>query len=551
VNPDKIRSLKFVSSLFILCLSFFLSSNLAFHQNLWDGGSCFAEERGDALVVAASADVRNLVPILAADSASAGVCSFIFNGLVKYDKNIEIVPDLAQSWEILQDGRVIVFHLRQDVLWHDGHPFSAEDVAFTYEKLIDPDVRTPYSEDFKMIESLEVLDPYTVKVTYRKLFSPALASWGMWIMPKHLLEKEDLNATGFSRHPIGTGPYRFLRWRSQERIDLVYNPAYFEGRPFIDRYVVRVIPDETTTFLELSTEGVDETELSPLQFRRLTDTTFFRTHYRKFSYPSFGYTYLGYNLAHSLFKDPRVRRALNLAVDKNELIKIVLLGLGRVCTGPFVPESWAWNPEVTPEPYNPPQARRLLAQAGWQDTDGDGWLDKAGQVFRFTIITNQGNPQRKTAAEIIQRRLAQIGIQVKIKIVEWSAFLSEFIEKRHFEAILLGWSLGRDPDCFDIWHSSKTREGEFNFIGYSNPEVDRLLEEARQTFDRAKRQACYFRIHQILYEEQPYMFLYIPDALPIIHARIRNVEVGPIGIGYNFVKWWVARDEQKYTRWQP
>ena len=509
-------------------------------------GISLAQDYGDALVSGSIGDARNLIPILASDSASAEICGMIFNGLVKYDKDINLTGDLAESWEIKDAGLTIIFHLRKGIRWQDGVPFTAQDVKFTYQKLIDPLVRTPYSGDFKEVQSLEVIDENTVKVTYREPFSPGLSSWGMGILPKHLLEKEDLHRAKFSRSPIGTGPYKFKTWRSQEKIELVSNKDYFEKAPYISRYIYRIIPDESTIFLELQAQGLDSSGLSPLQYQRQTDTAFFKENYRKFRLESFGYTYLGYNLSHPLFQDQRVRQALNYAVDKNEIIKTVLLGLGKVCTGPFVPESWAYNKEVKESGFSPLRAREILSQRGWVDHNNDGILDKDGRRFEFTILTNQGNLERQRAAEIIQARLKDIGIKVKIKVVEWSVFLTEFIDKRRFEAVLLGWSLGREPDCYDIWHSSKTKEGEFNFAGYANPEVDRLLEEARKTFDQAKRKEAYGKIHHLLYEEQPYMFLYIPDSLTALSSRFQGIKPEPIGIGYNFIDWWVPKAKQRY-----
>ena len=505
-----------------------------------------SRDYGDALVVGSIGDARTLVPILASDSASADIVGAVFNGLVKYDPNLNLVGDLAESWEVKGGCRVIVFHLRKNVRWHDGEPFTAADVEFTYRKLIDPNVRTPYSGDFERIESFEIPDDYTIKITYKEPFAPGLSSWGMPIMPKHLLENEDLNHTDFSLHPVGSGPYKFKTWKRQEKIELEANCDYFEHRPYIDRYIYRVIPDQATLFLELQAQGVDLTGLSPLQYVRQTNTTFFKKNYRKFRLTSFAYTYLGYNLNLPLFKDKRVRKALNYAVDKNEIIETVFLGLARICLGPFLPESWAFNPEVKPAPYDPQKAKELLKEAGWSDSDHDGWLDKDGEIFEFTIITNQGNEERIKTAQIIQRRLADIGIKVKIKVLEWSVFLTEFIDKRNFEAVLLGWGLGLDPDNFDIWHSCKTRPGEFNFIGYKNEEVDRLLEKARRTCDKEKRKACYQRVHEIIYDEQPYMFLYIPDSLSIVHSRFQGIKPAPIGIRYNLIDWWVPRSQQRY-----
>lgn len=508
----------------------------------------FAPEYGDTIVTGSIGEPRTLVPILASDSSSGTICSLIFNGLVKYDKDLILTGDLAEKWEVSQDGLDITFYLRKGVLWHDGAPFTAKDVVFTYKSLIDPGVRTPYGGDFQMVKSLEVIDDYTLKVFYKEPFSPGLASWGMNIMPSHLLEKEDLNTTKFARNPIGTGPYKFKLWKTGERVELVSNRDYFEGRPYIDRYIYRIIPDTATLFLELRAQAVDYTSLTPIQFRRQTETEFFKKNFQRFNFPSFGYTYMGYNLKDPKFKDVDVRRAINYAVNKEEIIKGVLLGLGRISTGPFIPESWAYNKDVLPLEYNPGKAKELLKNAGWSDSDGDGILEKDGMKFSFTVITNQGNNERKMALEIIQRRLREVGIEVKIKIIEWSAFVSEFIDKRRFEAVLLGWGLSLDPDMYDIWHSSKTREGEFNFIGYSNKEVDMLLLEGRRTFNQEERKRIYHRIHEILYEDEPCLFLFVPDALPVLHSRFKGVEVAPSGIGHNFIRWFVPRSEQRYTR---
>ena len=366
------------------------------------------------------------------------------------------------------------------------------------------------------------------------------------MMPAHILEGEDLNSASFARDPVGTGPYKFKSWVTGEKIELVSNRDYFDGRPYVDRFIYRVIPDDATIFLELQTKGVDWTGLSPLQYTRQTGNDFFRKNYSKFRYPSFGYTYMAYNLADPKFSDVRVRRAINHAVNKDEMISAIFFGLGRVITGPFMADSWAYNNSVAAAKFDPDTARSLLEEAGWWDGNGDGWVEKEGEPFEFTLIVNQGNTERLRAAEMIQKYLKAVGIKVKIRVLEWRALINEFINKRRFEAVLMGWFLARDPDNYDIWHSSKTREGEFNFIGYSNPEVDRLLVEGRMEFDRGKRAEIYHRIHELIYADQPYLFLYSAEALPIVSSRFRKVKASPIGIGYNFIKWYVPESEQRY-----
>jgi peptide/nickel transport system substrate-binding protein len=510
-------------------------------RNLSDSGPAY----GDIIVEGSIGDASNLIPLLSSDSTSHGIASLVFNGLVKYDKDINIVGDLAESWKISRGGLVITFHLRKGVKWHDGHPFTARDVMFTYRVTIDPKTPTAYAGDFLKVKKAEVLDDYTFRVTYDKPFAPALMSWGSIVLPRHLLEGKDITTSPLSRHPIGTGPYIFKEWVPGQKIVLVSNPDYFEGRPHIDGNIMRIIPDMATMFLELRANGIDRMNLTPLQYTRQTENNLFRKNFNKYRYLSFSYSYLGYNLKNPLFADKRVRQAIAYGINKDEIIRGVLLGLGREATGPYKPGTWVYNPHVMTYPYNPGKAKELLGDAGWKDTDGDGVLDKDGQPFVFEIITNQGNEIRAKCAEIIQRRLGEIGIKVKIRVLEWAAFVNDFINKRRFDATILGWTIPLDPDIYDVWHSSKMGPQELNFISYKNEEVDTLIEKGRGTFDQKERKKYYDRIQEILAEEQPYLFLYVPDALPIIHARFRGVEPAPLGIGHNFIKWYVPKEEQK------
>ncbi|PWB61929.1 MAG: peptide-binding protein, partial [Deltaproteobacteria bacterium] len=393
--------------------------------------------------------------------------------------------------------------------------------------------------------------PYTFVVEYEKPFAPALASWGMSILPKHLLETyEDISKSPLNKeHPIGTGPYKFVEWKPGERVVFDANPDYFEGRPYLQRVVTRVIPDQATLFLELKSGGIDSMNLTPLQYTRQTETDEFRKSYNKFRYTAFNYTYLGFRLSHPFFKDKKVRQGIACAIRKKELVDGVLFGLGQEAIGPYKPGTWVYNPDVPKFPYDPERAKRLLAEAGWKPGT-DGTLEKGGQPFRFTVLTNAGNESRSKTAAILQQHLAAVGIRMEIRTVEWAAFINEFIDKRKFDAVILGWSITPDPDQYDIWSSKKTGPKELNFVGYSNPEVDRLLEEGRRTFDIEKRKKAYFRIQEILAEEQPYVFLYVPDSLPAVHRRIHGIEPAPIGIAYNFIRWYVPKGQQKYTSFQ-
>jgi peptide/nickel transport system substrate-binding protein len=508
---------------------------------------------GDTIVEASIGDISGLIPNITSDSASHSVGSLIYDGLVRADRDLSLVGELAESWTISKDERTITFHLKRGVRWHDGAPFTARDVEFTFRYMRDPKTPTAYAEDFLQAAWLEVVDPHTVRVHYQRPYAPALLSWALWILPAHLLEEPwkkgvDLRTTPQNRHPVGTGPFRFHEWKTQEKIVLLANPEYHRGRPYLDRVVLRIIPDSATIFLELKARNVDMAGLTPLQFARQTDYPAFAKFFEKYRYLSNSYAYLGFNLRDPRFADRAVRHAIAHAIDKREIIEGVLLGLGQEAVGPYKPGTWWYTDQVRTFPYDPERAKRLLGEAGWRDRDGDGILEKDGKPFRFTIRTNQGNVVRIQTAEIIQRRLRAVGIDVNIHVVEWAAFINTFIRKKDFEAIILGWGLGLDPDQYEIWHSSKTGPDQLNHVSYSNPEVDRLLEQGRRTFNRERRTAIYREFQRVLAEDQPLVFLYVPEALTAVSSRIQGIEPAPAGIAWNFIRWYVPKDLQRYTR---
>lgn len=500
---------------------------------------------GDMIIRGSIGDASVLLPVLASDASSFDITGLIYNGLVKYNKDIRLIGDLAEKWEISDDKLTIRFFLRKDVIWQDGKPFTAKDVEYTYKVYVDPKTPTAYATDFLKVKAFRILDDYTVEVTYDRPYAPALGSWGTAVLPSHLLEGQDITQSPLKRDPVGTGPYKFREWKTGEKIVLDSFHRYFEGRPYIDRVLTRVIPDLATMFLELKARKVDQMGLTPLQYTRQTSTKWFDENYTKYKYLAFGYTYLGYNLQDEKFKDKRVRQALTSAINRESIVQGVLLGLGQVAYTPYKPDTMWYNPNVKKFPYNPELAKQLFAEAGWKD-NGDGVLRKDGKPFEFTIITNQGNDLRKNAATIIQSDLKKVGISVQIRVIEWAAFLKNFINKRNFEACLLGWGIGIDPNQIDIWNSQKISEKELNFITYQNPEVDELLEEGASVYDPEERKKYYDKFQEIIAEDQPYTFLYVSDTLPIINSRFFGIVPAPIGIGYDFIKWYVPTPLQKY-----
>ncbi len=502
----------------------------------------------DAYVSSGIGDARILIPFLADDVTSSSICGLVYNGLTKLDKDLNVVGDLASGWEVSEDGLEIVFKLRTGVTWHDGEKFSAHDVKFTYDMILDPQVACPYVSSYSKIKEIEVVDENTVRFVYRESYAPALLKLGMGIIPRHLFKRgEDIRRSPYSRKPVGTGPYRFIEWKTGEHMILESNPRYFIHPPRLKRYVYRIIPDQSVQFIELVTGGIDSMDLNPYQFLYRSETEEFRSRIAKYRYLSQSYTFIGYNMKDPILADKRVRQALSYSINEREIIDSVLLGEGEPTTGPFIKGSPYYNDSARAYGYDIMKAAMLLREAGWSDVDGSGTLTKDGKELKIVIVTNQGSQVREDAATVIQSQWAKLGIKTEIQVVAWSAFLDQFVDKKNFQAVILGWTVPADPDIFAVWHSSSAGEGGLNFVSFSNPDVDRLIEEGRREFDPEKRKLIYRQAHSIIAEEAPYTFLFVPYALPAVNRRVKGIEPAPAGIGYNLIDWYVPEKEVKYS----
>ena len=506
--------------------------------------SNYPAESGGTLIDAMTGEPSGLIAMLAGESAASAIAANIFNSLLKYDKNLELEGELAQSWDISADQKTITFHLKPGMKWADGAPLTSADVLFTWQLVTDDKTRTPYGADYKLVVKAEAPDALTFRVTYPQPYAPALDTWaGLHILPQHLLQGQDINITAFARKPVGSHYYKLQDWRNGERISLVRNPNATQGQAKIDHLVSRFIPDNAAQFLELLADNIDVMNLDPIKYARIFPA---RPDLNKkiALYKELGnnYTYLGFNLKHKPFDDIRVRQAINYAIDKQELIEGVLLGLGEPVASPYKPGTRWSNPNLRPYPYDPQKAIALLKQAGFEDHDGDGILDRDGKPLAFEMVTNQ-NKQREMSAVLIQRRLKEIGIDSKIRVLEWASFVGGFIKTGDFDVVVLGWSLSLDPDQYGIWHSSQQAPGQFNFIGYSNPRVDKLLEQGRMELNPDKRMKIYHEFAQILLEDSPIVYLYAGYGLPAIHKRVKGIDnpAPPAGIGHNSYEWYIPQ----------
>jgi len=428
----------------------------------------------------------------------------------------------------------IRFELRQGVRFHDGHEFDAGDVAFTYEAIMNPRNLSPRTSDFEPIERIDIVDRYTVDVIYKRLFAPAIKAWMMPLLPAHLLDQRahqteltkakvsgdaakafGMRQYSFNRQPVGTGPFQFVGWRSDEQIHLRRNSRYWDGAPLYKSFYYRILPDPLTREIEFRTGAADIYMPLPHQATRYMNDD----RYQTFSYPTLGYTYIGYNLRRAPFDDVRVRRALGMAIDTEKIIRYVLYGEGQQTTGPYAATTPWYDPGVPGLKFDPEAARRLLAEAGWKH-NAEGWLEKDGKLLEFNLISNNGNAIRKSVLAIAQDAWRSIGVKVNTQLFEWAVFLEDFINPGDFDAVILGWRLGTGFDQYQLWHSSQTGRNQLNFVGYKDAEADRLMLRMRREYDPSEQRRLAHAFHRKIAQDQPYTFLFAPKATAVLDRRV-------------------------------
>jgi ABC-type transport system substrate-binding protein len=470
--------------------------------------------------------------------------------LARVHPEAEVAPDvlaahLPELLPLFEHNPIVTFHLRRDAHFHDGHPFDAGDVLFTYQAIVDPKNASPRVSSFEPVKAVEIVDDFTVRVVYKRLYSPAIVEWVyMGILPEHLMnaaalarEMDRRGITGAARAefslrqsetssaPVGTGPFRFVRWQRDELVELARNDAYWKGPAEFERVILRTIPDPVTQELEFRAGAVDTYTALPHQVARYRQDP----RYRAVSTVTNTYSYIAYNLRRPVFQDVRVRRALSMAIDVDSLIENVLYGEAQRVSGPYYASTVFYNPATPLVPYDPEGAKRLLAEAGW--TPGpDGILAKDGTRLAFKLITNNGNPQRRAIMTIAQDAWKRLGVDVVTQAFEWTVFLEEFVNPGDFDALVLGWSGGAlDPDLFQIWHSSQAGKYQLNFAGYASPEADRLIEQIRIDYEPEKRLALAHRLHERIARDQPFTFLFAPRGTYVLDRKMVIVECDAAG----------------------
>ena len=502
---------------------------------------------GDWLVRQLSAEPSTLNPITSTDAYASAVNNYLYDSLIKRDEqSLEYVPDLAEKWEIADDHLTYTFYLKRNVKWEDGHPFTAKDVTYSFDRIMDPKVDSAHQRNYYQdIEKVEALDDYTVRFHYRIPYFRALDfCGGIPIVPSHLFkEGEDFNRHPIGRKPVGNGPYKLLHWETGKEIALERNENYWGEKPALKRIVFKVITDSTVALQVLKQGGLDEMGLRPIQWTKQTQSKRFEENFQKLSYYQPSYSYIGWNMQRPIFSDKRVRQAMTMLVDRELILQKILFGLGTIVTGTFYVNSPEYDKDIKPYPYDPAAAKALLKEAGWNYREGENVLEKDGKPFEFEFLISASSKFGEQLATMLKEDLKDVGINMSIRKFEWAVFIQR-IEEQNFDACTMGWSLGWESDPYQIWHSSQAVQKGSNFVGFKNDEADKLIEEARREFDPQKRYKMYYRLQEIMHEEQPYTFLFTLKALTAVSRRFQNVVVYPMGLAPLY--WWVPKDMQKY-----
>lgn len=545
----KISSSKSLLAILLILLVVFITGSLLSQQTDSPTQSISYQtqqtpEQGGTFVNAMIGEPSGLIAMIAGESAAAEIASQLFNNLLTYDANLELIGELANTWDVSSDNKTITFHLKPDLTWSDGKPLTSADVLFTWQLVTAESTRSPYASDFQLVASATAPDLHTFIVHYAEPYAPALDSWAsLDILPKHILQGQDIHNTAFAQQPIGSSYYQLANWQHGEFLRLKRNPLSVLGQANIAQRISRIIPERSSQFLELMADNIDSMDLDPIKYSRVIPARpALKQNLNLYKALGNAYTYLGFNLKRAPFNDVRVRQAINYAINKQEIIDGVYLGLGINIASPYKPGTRWSNPDLQPYPFDPNKAKQLLIEAGFSEDAQSGQLMYQGKPFTIEIVTNQ-NKEREKSALLIQRHLKKIGIKVTFRALEWASFISNYIKKKDFDVVILGWQLGLDPDQYSIWHSSQQAPGQFNFVGYENKTVDRLLEQGRTELDPDKRMKIYHAFAKELLADSPIIYLSAGYGLTAIHKRVQGIKnpVPPAGVSFDDHQWFIPR----------
>jgi len=487
-------------------------------------------------VVLSSPEPSTLNPIT---SAAFDVATpLIFDGLVGLDARGELVPVLAEKWSRSPDGKVLTFQLRKNVTWHDGKPFTSADVAFTIDTIRKGQAPTLWAAYLASIEKVEATGEHTVAVTWRESYGPDVASFIFGILPKHVFEGQDVARAPANNSPVGTGPFKFVRWSSRKNMVLAANEQYWAGRPNLDRIEIVFDIRPRDHLRALSESKLDFAEITePAEWSGELRTPEFLERFETGSLDENVITLVAWNCQKKPFDDKRVRQALTMALDRPRVIEDVLLGAARPTSGPFFPNMWGADPNVAPRPFDLKMAADLLDQAKLGAKQ-----DKTRFAIELLVQDNfRGSSMYDQMLAIFRNDFEKIGIDLRVTFIPRGEVVDR-LRLHEFDAVLFRWSSDiPDPDPYALLHSSQINGGE-NYVGWVNPEADKLLEAGRRAQDRSQRKESYYALHRLVQDEQPYSFLYAPQRYYAWSRRVHGVsplDLSALTRWPGVAGWWV------------
>lgn len=488
--------------------------------------------------------------ITPASQVSRELQSVIFLHLTEEQPDFEkgpptFKPSLAESYTWSADHKALTFHLRENAVWSDGVPVTADDVRWTWQAQIDKDVAWDSSFMKTGIRDVEAVDPHTVRFLFDRAYAKQMTDVNEGvILPKHVwgrlpFAKWRESSDWFKQNLVCDGPFTIVSWTPQQEIVLKRNERYYEkDRPYLDRVVMRIFSDASGALTQILSGEIDFfAQIPPSQAPRVKADPKLDL----IAYWSNLYVFVTWNDRDPKLDDPEVRRALTLAIDRQAIVDTILGEYGRVAVSPILTSVWAHDRTIQPLPYDPAQARAILAAKGWKDSDGDGVLDRKGKPFAFELASNAGNQQRNDAAVMIQAQLGKVGIKATPRVVEFNSLIAQLNGGR-FEAAILGLSLDTSLDLTGNFHSKAIpgadQEGS-NFERYSNPEVDRLIDQIAAEPDLASARPALDQVQRILHRDQPLTMLWESQRLSPVNKRIHDARPNAARSLFNLQDWWV------------
>ncbi len=517
----------------------FLAGGLEFLEACAGGGGTAtgAAKKGGHVVEGSFSDIRTLNSMLSSDTASNQVLGLMFEGLLNYKKDGSLIPQLASDLpKASADGLTYTFKLRPGLKWSDGQALTSDDVKFTYALAYDPAykaVASPRRGDLsKYIKSIDTPDQQTVVFNMSQVFAPFLSSHGRYgILPKHVLGTLDpkaINTADFNTAPtVSNGPFKFVKWDKGSQVTMARNDSYWQGAPYLDQWIYKVLPDSVAVSNQLKTGEIDIGTVDPGQFDNLKTTQ--SVSLVEFARPVF--TFFAYQLdpnkpAGPLFQDKQVRQALIYALDRQSMVSAIYFGHASIANSVEPPTSWAYKdkPQVV-YTFDKGKANSMLDAAGWAK-GSDGIRAKGGLKLKFNMITNAGNKQRESLLQVMQQSWKDVGVDATPSLIQFPQLVSQIVSIRTFDMFLVGFNFNEDPDESQLWHSRNTAPGGFNGFDFKNDQVDQVLDQAVGTLDKNKRKDLYGQFQDLMSDQAPAPILLFDHGIYGVNQRVQGTDFG-------------------------